>query len=213
MSNEEKHRDEAAAPGEQSKKGWKKVIVLFLLSGLIAVAWYFWTLSSGPAQGIITQGKEKYDVENPDLPPAIKEFKGAYFSLFLPESYEEKRHETPERDGNILEQAFFSQGGGAGRKTAITIEKRPQGGLEEITSYHLRELHPKEYAKDSFRWGENGIPIFKKNEVVYEVTGYLEAHDFVASISVSSAVEPPEEIIGDFSDIVKSFRWSDTASR
>ncbi len=197
---------------EKRKKGFRFGIRFFLmiviLLGIVLGILYICGMSTGKSLGTVRESNKTFSLESSDIPPAVKIFEGHYFSLSLPEIYSEKRHLFSEdKKANTLEQTFFSQEGESGRKLAVTVERMPVGGISELSSYQFREMHPDEYERGvTILNGEEIISYTKKN-VVYEVTGYVTQGLFVASISVTSAVEAPENLMEDFSSIVGSFQW------
>lgn len=199
----------------ESKRRWvKRIFLLTLFSGISIAIWYLVLFFSGPSVGTMEKKDTGYPFDAQGIPPATREWTGEYFSISLRESYLEKRHET--FDGsktNILESAFFAEDTLSSRKLAVTIEKTPGNGVEELSSYAFRTLHPKEYVRETYEWDRKSIVIFRKESQVYEITGYLEGDGILASISVTSAVDVPEKLIGDFSDIIKSFRWVSDVSQ
>ena len=165
---------------------------------------------SAPRSGVVREVETKYALNDPDTPPTLVEWNGDAVSFFLPDSYEEKRHEVFEHpSGTVLEQAFFSQLSDPGRKIALTIERIDDGRLEQTSSYLFRSGDPKRYTKQSYdRDGRCDI-LFFRNESVYEILGYLEKDDLVAEFALSSAVETPEKLMPDFLELWKSIRWRD----
>ncbi|MBP9751998.1 MAG: hypothetical protein KBD19_04020 [Candidatus Moranbacteria bacterium] len=199
----------------ESKRRWaKRIFLLTLFSGISIAIWYLVLFLNGPSIGVMTEKEAEHSLDIENIPPAMREWKGEYFSISLRESYLEKRHGKASDSGvNILESAFFAEDTLSSRKLAVTIEKAPGNGVEELSSYAFRMLHPEEYVRETHDWDGENIMIFRKESQVYEVTGYLENGDVVASISVTSAVDAPEKLIADFSDIIKSFRWASHESQ
>lgn len=209
-------QDPVGQSSSDTKRGKKWKWLAFLLSCGIFLAGlcYVWRLMQSPAPGTITQGEVKYDLANPDLPPEIRRVEGKHFSVAIPDTYLEKRHEAPDGvETNVLEQVFLTEESLDSRKLAIVVEKRPPNGIHELSSFALRRLDPKTYEQKSHDLDRKTITIFIKDSVVYEITGYIEKENIVASISLSSAIRTPERLIGDFSDIVGSFRWGEERSQ
>jgi hypothetical protein len=189
-----------------SKKTKFLIILAFSTIAVIAI-WYVIAFLNTPAVGTIRESAISVDSRK-SAPDPMKEYSESTYVISAPASYIEKRHDFFDGStGNVLEQRFFSQSDGSGKKLAITIEKRPQGGISELSSYQFRLLKSGEYVKEEARLENRDIPIFRRAESVYEVTGYIDGYAMVASISVSSAIDTPEKLIGDFSDIAESFRW------
>lgn len=203
--------------GKESKQsGWraKRLIFFVPLFCLGGAVWYIGRLATGPAVGIITDSKPGHSLVAPGLSLAPREFKGKYFTLLLNESYREKGHEiTDDLKSNIRESVLFAEDTMASHKLAVTIERVPEGGIWELSSYAFRVLHPDEYRKEAYEWDRDGGIFFRKDSQVYEIIGYIEKNGISASISISSPIDTPEKLIGDFSDIMKSFRWTDTQSQ
>lgn len=192
----------------------KKIFVsIFFIMIAIAVAVFIF-LFRGPAVGTVS--KKEADISREEIPveKKVKEFRGTYFSLSLPESFEEKRNEVSGGNGNILEQVFFSESNVDGRKLAIVVERRPTGGIPELPAVAFRELYPKLYARETVSIGSRRVILFTKEEIVYEVTGFFEEGDLAASVSVTSAVLRPEKIKDFFFEEVKNFSFlkKDTSS-
>lgn len=192
----------------------KKIFVsIFFIMIAIAVAVFIF-LFRGPAVGTVS--KKEADISREEIPveKKVKEFRGTYFSLSLPESFEEKRNEVSGGNGNILEQVFFSESNVDGRKLAIVVERRPTGGILELSAVAFRELYPKLYARETVSIGSRRVILFTKEEIVYEVTGFFEEGDLAASVSVTSAVLRPEKIKDFFFEEVKNFSFlkKDTSS-
>lgn len=199
----------------ESKRRWvKRIFLLTLFSGISIAIWYLMLFLDGPSIGTMTEKEVEYSLDTKNIPPAMREWKGGYFSISLRESYLEKRHENfPDSKTNVLESAFFAEDTLSSRKLAVTIEKTSGNGMKELSSYAFRTLHPKEYVRETYEWNRKGIVIFRKESQVYEITGYIEGDGISASISITSAVDVPEELIADFSDIIKSFRWTSHESQ
>lgn len=199
----------------ESKRRWtKRVFLLAFFSGISIAIWYLALLLNGPSFGMVAEKEVEHPLDAKNAPPSIREWNGEYFSISLRESYLEKRHENfPDSKTNVLESAFFAEEALSSRKLAVTIEKAPGNGVEELSSYAFRALHPKEYVRETYEWDGKSIMIFRKESQVYEITGYLEGDGIFASISVNSAVDIPEKLIADFSDIIKSFRWASNVSQ
>lgn len=209
-SDTDKKSEMAVKP---EKKG-KRAFLVFFACVVMAGLWYVWRLVQAPAMGTITKGEVKYDLADPDLPPAIRTVSGEYFSVTIPETYREKRHEKPKSENtNVFERVFFTEENIDSRKLAVVIENRPSNGVRELSSFAFRELKPEVYERSSYEWNGRRIPTFTKSSVVYEITGYVEGDSVVASISVSSAIDTPEKLIGDFSHIVQSFQWTRNESQ
>lgn len=190
------------------KKGrWLKLgIVLVVISGLAGGLWYLWSFLQMPAVGIAEKTQVKYDLSNPEAPPAIRTFSGRYFSLTVPNSYQEKIHETPD-NGNVLERVFFSEEDVSSRKIAIVAEKRPENGLHELTAYVFRDTTTDQYEKRTIHQSDGtGVPIFLKKDPVYEITGFLEQGDAIISISLSSAIRTTDSLMADFLDVLSALR-------
>ncbi len=192
----------------------KKIFVsIFFIMIAIAVAVFIF-LFRGPAAGTVS--KKEADISREEIPveKKVKEFRGTYFSLSLPESFEEKRNEVSGGNGNILEQVFFSESNVDGRKLAVVVERRPTGGIPELSAVAFRGLYPKLYARETVSIGSRRVILFIKDEVVYEVTGFFEEGDLAASVSVTSAVLRPEKIKDFFFEEVKNFSFlkKDTSS-
>ncbi len=199
----------------ESKRRWvKRIFLLALFSGISIAIWYLVLFLNGPSVGTVAEKEAERLLDTKNIPPAIREWNGKYFSISLKGSYLEKRHESlGDSKTNILESAFFAEETLSSRKLAVTIEKAPGNGVEELSSYAFRMLHPKEYVRETYEWDGKNIVIFRKESQVYEITGYLEGDGILASISVNSAVDIPEKLIADFSDIIKSFRWVSNVSQ
>lgn len=198
-----------------SKPRWTgRISLLVIFFGIGIAIWYMTFFFSGPSVGTVMEKRVGYPIDADNIPSSIREWKGAYCSISLRESYLEKQHEN--FDGsrmNILESAVFSDESPSSRKLVVIIEKTPENGLDELSSYAFRTLHPKEYVRGTYGWDEKNIVIFRKESQVYEITGYIEGDGISASISITSAVDVPEELIADFSDIIKSFRWTSHESQ
>lgn len=180
------------------------LVVIFLCGSIVLILFF-----RGPAIGTVS--KKEPDVFREEIPieKKVKEFRGTSFLFLLPESFEEKRHETFDgNSGNILEQVFFSEGNVDGRKIAVVIERRPAGGIRELSAVAFRMLHPETYAYESMLFGDRRGSLFVKDEAVYEVTGFFEEGDHIASVSITSAVLLPEKIKEFFFEEVKEFEFS-----
>jgi hypothetical protein len=190
-----------------SKKYW----IFFWCCCLASTVYGIWRIGSmfnAPRSAVVKEVPAKYALSNPDTPPTLTEFQGTYASFFLPDSYQEKRHEVIEHPiGAVLEQAFFTQMKDPGRKVALTIERVDGGQAENTSSYLFRMNNPKLYTKQySDRNGKQDI-LFLKNDAVYEILGYMEKDGFVAEFVLSSPSELPEKLMPDFLEIWKSVRW------
>lgn len=206
MTDEEKR--------ESKRRLVKRMFLLTLFSAISIAIWYLVLFFSGPSVGTMGKKDTGYPFDAQGIPPAMREWTGEYFSISLKESYLEKRHGKAGDSGvNILESAFFAEDTLSSHKLAVTIEKTPGNGVEELSSYAFRMLHPKEYVRETYEWDRKSIVIFRKESQVYEITGYLEGDGILASISVTSAVDVPEKLIADFSDIIKNFRWVSDVSQ
>lgn len=163
-----------------------------------------------PAVGRVLEKEADISLEEILIEKKVKVFHGTYFSLSLPESFEEKRHTVSDDsfEGNILEQVFFSEGNVDGRKIAVVVERRPTGGIREISAVAFRTLHPDTYAREEMLVGEWHTSLFTKGDAVYEVTGFFEKGDYIVSVSVTSAVMRPEKIKEFFFETVKNFEFS-----
>ena len=208
---EESRRDVQSK--QKSRKG-KILFWIFIFLVISCGVWYALSIMNDPVVSEVRRIEMKYSLDTPNLPPSIKQFEGKYFSLYLPETYIEKRHETFEnKEGALLEQTFFTQLSDPGRKVAITIEHADTNRADDLSSYAFRMMNPKIYKKDAYEWSGKSITIFLKNDPVYEIVGYIEKNDTVASLAVSSAIEPPLKLMSDFSDILKTFEWVDASGQ
>lgn len=207
---------EASSEGDQPEKKSNRWRILFWLVIFFVIGggiWYLILLMSGSVTGGVEQTDTKYSLDAPNLPPPLNHFEGAYFSIYLPETYGEKRHAVSmDKENPTLEQVFFTQLVSPGRKAALTIEQRADRRKEDLSSFIFRMQHPETYARDSYEWNGKRITLFLKNDPVYEILGYVEKDELVASLAVSSAIETPEKLMSDFTDILKSFTWSDSGA-
>lgn len=179
-------------------------VVATLLLAICAALWYMF---SRPSAGTIFRSST---VSVPSVPDnqGPTTFDGTYFTVTVPKSYSMKSNESIARDGSVLEQSYFCEDRLYGRALAITIEKRPQGGERELSSYQFRSISPKEYSADSITIRDKRISIFKKSSSVYELTGYVMSDERIASISLTSAIDNADILMSDFLSIVASFRWA-----
>jgi hypothetical protein len=189
---------------ESRRKGiiaW--LVALTFLSVMCAGIWYMF---NRPSTGTVSRA---YTISAPSVPedrsPTM--FDGTYFTMAVPKSYTLKSSELVARDGNVLERTYFSEDRLYGRALAITIEKRPPEGERELSSYQFRSISPEEYSPDTITIRDKRISIFKKSSSVYELTGYVMTGERIASISLTSAVDSADTLMGDFLSIVESFRW------
>lgn len=180
-------------------------VVIFLCGSALLIF-----LFRGPAVGTVV--KKEADISREEIPveQKVKEFRGTYFSLSLPESFEEKRHEVSDEvsEGNIFEQVYFSESNLDGRKLAVVVDRKPPGGLAELSASAFRKLHPEIYTHEVASIGDRRVSIFTKDETVYEITGFFEEHNLAASVSVTSAVLRPEKIKDFFFETMKGFEFS-----
>jgi hypothetical protein len=212
-SEEERAKRMMDTVPETATKTSKKYWIFFWCCCLVGTIYGIWRIGSmlnAPKSAVVKEIPAKYALSNPDIPPTLTEFQGTYASFFLPDSYEEKRHEVFEHpSGVVLEQAYFTQLRDPGRKMALTIERVDGGQAENTSSYLLRMNNPKLYTKQySVRNGKQEI-LFFKNEAVYEILGYMKKDDLVAEFALSSAVEAPEKLMPDFLELWKNIQWAD----
>lgn len=202
--------------GEKTVPASKKYWIFFWCFFFLGIGYGIWRIGvalNAPRSAVVKEASTKYAFKNPDLPPTLVEFQGTYASFFLPDSYQEKRHEVFEHPtGVVLEQVFFTQMNDPGRKIALTIERADGGLASNTSSYLFRMNNPKLYAKQSYDWNGKREILFLKNEVVYEILGYQGKDGLVAEFVLSSPSELPEKLMPDFLEIWKSARWVDTES-
>lgn len=183
---------------------WVIFFVIFSCGSIVLIL-----LFRGPAVGTVS--KKEADVSQEEIPveKKVKEFRGTHFSLLLPESFEEKRHTVSDErsEGRVLEQVFFSEGNADGRKIAVVVERRPAGGIPELSAVAFRRLHPDIYAREEALVGERRVSLFVKDEAVYEVTGFFEEGDDIVSVSATSAVLRPEKIKDFFFETMKELTF------
>lgn len=185
----------------------KITFAFFLVASIFCIVVFCFFFFRGPAVGTVSKKEAGISREEISVESKVKEFRGTYFSLSLPESFEEKRNEVSGGNGNILEQVFFSESNVDGRKLAIVVERRPAGGIPELSAVAFRELYPKLYARETISVGSRRVVLFIKDERVYEVTGFFEEDDLAASMSVTSAVLRPEKIKDFFFETMERFRF------
>lgn len=207
---------EVSSEGDQPEKksnGWWILFWLVTFLGIGGIVWHIILLMSGPVTGGMEKTDIKYSLDEPNLSPPLNHFYGAYFSIYLPGTYSEKRHVVSTDKANpTLEQVFFTQLVDPGRKAALTIEQGTDRKKEDLSSFVFRMQHPETYVKDSYEWNGKRMVLFLKNDPVYEILGYVEKNGLVASLVVSSAIETPEKLMSDFTDILKSFTWGDSGA-
>ncbi|HWQ60459.1 MAG TPA: hypothetical protein VN420_04955 [Candidatus Fimivivens sp.] len=179
-------------------------VVATLLLAICAALWYMF---NRPSTGTVLRTPTA-SVPSVTADRSPTTFDGTYFTVSVPRIYALKTNELIARDGNVLEQSYFSEDRLSGRALAITIEKRPQGGERELSSYQFRSISPKEYSADSITIRDKRISIFKKSSSVYELTGYVVSDERIASISLTSAIDDADILMSDFLSIVESFRWA-----
>ena len=197
------------------RKLGKKALILLVLHLLGFGLWYLYQELAQPAEGSVRVIAPKADLANPDLPPVLTEHVKGYFKITLPESYEDKARETQAAPGTTLrEQAYWSDATGNLRKVAVTIDEAPGISPSQLTSYTLRKTHPEAYRETRIRWHDQEVVAFEKLDAVYEIVAYLPYENrFVASVTIVSAYETPEKLIGDFSEILALFAWAPRGSQ
>lgn len=166
---------------------------------------------SGPSIGSIRAKDEALFSEVAPAESRVKEFRGTHFSAFLPESCEEKRHETERLPGNMLERVFCAEADANGRTIAISIETLPSGGVRELSAVAFRMLHPERYRREELPADDRSLVVFTKDEAPSEVTGFFEKGRRAASVSVSSPNLGPEKIRELFLETVRSFMFLESA--
>ena len=177
---------------------------------MAVLGWYFVQHTSKPVEGTIKIGFSNREMQSVEVPPALILHQKQYFTLMLPDSYQDKERKASIGEGVTLrEQAYFSDSRGSLRKVAVTIDERAHITPQDLTSYEYRKSHPEIYREQILQWHGQDIPVFEKNESIYEVLAYIPKENrFIASVALISASETPEELIKDFSDILMSFEWT-----
>lgn len=199
--------------GFQVSKSWeyrKRLLVCSMVALFGFMGWYFHREFSRPAEGTVQVLTSEADPSDPVSPPVSVRHQKEYFTIVLPDTYQDKRRETNLVKGATLrEQAYFSDPTGSLRKVAVTIDERAHITPQDLTSYGYRKSHPEIYREQILQWRGQDILVFEKNESIYEVLAYIPKENrFIASVALISASETPEELIKDFSDILISFEWT-----
>lgn len=192
------------------KKRWKRWFVWAVSLLLGVVGWFVFRALNQPAEGTIHTLAPKYDPSKPEAPPTLKQYTKQYFALTLSDTYEERARTAMLAEGTTLrEQAYFTQPGGNLRKIAVTIDEQEGISPEKLTSYTYRKSHPELYREMKLSWHGIEVIAFEKLDSVYEVLAYLpQKNHLVASVALVSAYEPPEKLIGDFSETLALFEWA-----
>ena len=191
------------------RRAWSQISFFFLCVSLVVSGWYFVQRVSKPVEGTIKTGLSHVETQSVEVLPALILHQKQYFTLMLPESYQDKERETDIGEGATLrEQAYFSESTGSLRKVAVTIDEQGHITPQDLTSYVYRNSHPEIYREKVLRWRGQDITVFEKNESVYEILAYIpKENHFIASVALISAFETPEELIKDFSEILMLFEW------
>lgn len=209
MSDQPENKRETSSLDLKRKKPLRIIVLLLVLSLIVVALVYFYREFSRSAEGTIRIIPQKYNTSDPDAPTVLTTHIKQYFSLTLPEAYEEKYRETQMATGTTLrEQAYFSDPTGNLRKVAVTIDEKSGITPEDLTSYTYRKLHPEIYQEKKLLWKNQEIVTFEKNDSVYEIVAYIpEGNHLMASVAIVSAYEVSGKLIGDFSEILALFEW------
>lgn len=209
QANEDMPDVSTAAQVLRQRKIWKRLLLCLVVVLIGFAGWYFYQEFSKPAEGTIRVLAPKTDLSNLETPPQLTWYQKKYFSVALPETYQDQKRDTFLVNGTTLrEQAYFSDLTGSLRKVAVTIDEQPGLVPGSLSSYAYRHAHPEIYREKKLTYHGQDIVIFEKWDTVYEIIAYLPRDNrFVASIALVSASETPERLIGDFSEILNLFEW------
>ncbi|NTW13691.1 MAG: hypothetical protein HGA31_01530 [Candidatus Moranbacteria bacterium] len=163
--------------------------------------------SDKPATGSVVSHSAPVAVNDAMPIVPIATYAGKHYSIRIPSSYEEKSHDIFNDRGNLLEQAYHTDHSTHGRTIAVTVERLPQNGLEELTGFRYRTINPDTYVRDVVNTSAMRLPVFKKNTPVFELTGFIVSGTLSASISLTSAVDETEKLMADFISVSESFQW------
>jgi hypothetical protein len=180
------------------------VVLFAIAAGFVLLIRFF---SYRPATGSVVSHPVPAAVDDVVSVVPMATFVGKYYSIRIPSLYEEKSHDILSDEGNLLEQAYHTDHSTHGRTIAVTVERLPQNGLDELTGFRFRTINSDIYVRDDVNTSTKKIPLFKKDTPVYELTGFIVSGKLSASISLTSAVDPPEKIMADFISVAESFQW------
>jgi hypothetical protein len=184
----------------------KKYLFLIFLLMIAAAGFIFWRFLQGPAIGTIRMGELPATVADEfDESKGWKSFQGAYIRLTYPAKYQKQEREVP-KDGPAREIIFLTASDLESTKIAITVERRPDPGLEASPSYQARLNDKATYERSSLEWqGFSGM-LFTKNAQVFEQTAFFRNGDLLLSVSATSPLRIDalsEELHG----ILQHLRW------
>lgn len=152
------------------------------------------------------------NVEQPIIAEKLGEnerFEGKYVSFAHLTSYKEKNHEIEQDEGkNVLERAFFSEGGINAKKIALTVEKLPGGNMEESANYNLRQAYPDRYKKEKFSQGETqGVAFSLSGQQSFEKVIFIQNGNLLAELALTSSFPSNDELDLEIENIAGSVIW------
>ena len=206
MESEEK-RDNAGKEKESQPRSSKVLIYLYVLIVLSALGYALWFFLQKPAMGTVRVGTEETKEAAFDRSQEKKRYEGKYLSFSYSGTYEEKTHTLPVKNP-VKESIFLSNSDLEGRKIAVMVEERPNGGLEESPSFQMRMMEEDIYQSESFSLNDFEGIIFSTDKSIFEQSAYFRYEGNIVTVTLTSALTDKglkEELV----EVVKSLHLQD----
>lgn len=183
-----------------------RALVFFVL--LTTGIYFIFALLKKPSVGNV----RALDAEQPliaEKPGENEWFEGKYISFAHLTSYKEKKHTIETEEGkNILESAFFSEGGINGKKIALIVEKLSGGNMEESANYNMRQAYPDRYKKEKFSRGETqGVAFSLYSQQSFEKVIFIQNGNLLAELALASSLPPDDDLNLEIENIAGSIKW------
>lgn len=192
----------------KSKKYHRPIIALVFFVLLGAGIYFIFALLKKPSVGNV----RVLDAEQPliaEKPGENERFEGKYVSFAHLTSYKEKNHEIEQEEGkNVLERAFFSEGGINAKKIALTVEKLLGGNMEESANYKMRETYPDRYKKEKFSRGEvRGVAFSLSGQQSFEKVIFIQNGNLLTELALTSSLPPDDDLNLEIENVAGSMQW------
>lgn len=198
----------ASASGEvakRPKRKWQTFFFVVVALGVIGCG--LWWLFRQPSQGsIVTHVSEP-------LPPADsqeisrKTFDGKYVTF----SYDARYLDRSPRESvknPIAERFFGARNDIEGQKLSLVVQDNSGYAFEEYSAYRIREMDQDHYAHEKITLHDSNIHLFETKSPVYEVAAFLQHHQLVASLVLSSPTSA-EGLRAELIAILETWHWRD----
>lgn len=196
----------------EQKSTFKKIIRYFFwitLISTIAVGFFFWRQMQKP-----TSGQIKVVAQTPvsvvPVDSALERFEGEYFSFAHDAKYLLKNHQKDfEKNGVLLETAFFAQQDVNSKKIAITVEDIKGRTMTDTGNFLMRQKTPKTYKEEKFEVESvKGISFETTTESGFlEKVFFIPKGEYVAEFAFTQPITDDGSSELEMMTILKSVQW------